>query len=308
MISTIQTITEKLNDYFSVRNLSNDPQMGMFIPMVYDSIGFDWKNFFEEDFVFRKNGLMIRGEEAVGNIHLAAFPTPHVLEKFFSSSKPGDLFFSHHAIYTLNGDPKNDLGKGWQPIDPILLHSIKEKGLSYYSCHSPMDYHPYVGTRSAMLQALGAVFLDDFFFDDAGPHGAICTVPPVSINDLREKLLTIFDIPYLDEGGVLDGERIVTKVAIIAGGADNSDYQKQAEENGVEAYICGEFNSNFDTEWARGNQILVDEFTSNTSMTMLAVSHAASEFLTMRTQMQYWFSANFPGVNVKLIEQEKWWF
>lgn len=70
--------------------------------------------------------------------------------------------------------------------------------IRYYSCHSPIDYHLQVGTRIAMMNALDAIYTDDYFFDGVGPYGVICAIKPIEFNKLKERLLKILDIDYLD--------------------------------------------------------------------------------------------------------------
>jgi len=41
-------------------------------------------------------------------------------------------------------------------------------------------------------------------------------------------------------------------------------------------------------------------------MSLIGVSHAASEFLVMKTQMSRWFAEHF-SVKVALLPQQVWW-
>jgi hypothetical protein len=55
----ILSLENRLNDFFKVKELDKDPGFSKFIPMVYDPIGFDWKNYFEQDFTKRFNGQSV---------------------------------------------------------------------------------------------------------------------------------------------------------------------------------------------------------------------------------------------------------
>lgn len=303
----LQILVDFLDDYFSIKSFSKDPQMSQFVPMVYEKSGLNYGDFFENDFQSRFDGLMIKGDDLVNNIYLAAFPTPDVITYFLDNAQNGDVFFSHHPIYIENGDPQQGMGRGWLPLTIEKIEAFKNKGLSYFSCHSPMDYHMRVGTRSAMADALECLYLSDFFNDGTGPHGLIGFIPATTASELADKLLNIFNIPYLDIGGVHENKEI-TKVAIIAGGADNVEYMKKAQDLNVDAYICGEFNSRFDTPWGLENQLKVDKFIAGTNMAFFGVSHAACEYLAFRSQIKNLFELSFPQTRVHLIEQKKWWF
>lgn len=302
-----QALVDFLENYFSIRTFKKDPQMSQFVPMVYQGSRLDYRDLFEIDFQTRFDGLMVKGDDNINNIYMAVFPTPDVIDTFLKNAQRGDMFFSHHPIYIENGDPHNGIGRGWLPLTIEQIDLFKSNGLSYFSCHSPMDYHMRVGTRAAMIDSLGAMYLSDFFNDGTGPHGLIGFIPPITTPELADNLLNIFNIPYLDIGGDQEN-KIISKVAIIAGGADNVEYMKKAEDQNVDAYICGEFNSRFNTPWGLENQQKVNDFLTDTNMVFFGVSHAACEYLTFRSQLKYLFELSFPEVRVHLIEQEKWWF
>ncbi|MCG6197419.1 Nif3-like dinuclear metal center hexameric protein, partial [Anoxybacillus sp. LAT_38] len=116
-----------------------DPGFSRFIPMVYEPVGFDWQRFFEAEFVRRFNGLMLRGREQVHTVFLAVFPTDEVLKRFLDESVPGDLLFMHHPLLMECGDPRGRWGRGFVPIRRDLLLALKEKELSVFTCHLPMD-------------------------------------------------------------------------------------------------------------------------------------------------------------------------
>jgi hypothetical protein len=50
----------------------------------------------------------------------------------------------------------------------------------------------------------------------------------------------------------------------------------------------------------------VKDFSLNTSMSLVGVSHSASEFLIKKTVMKDWFNEQF-SLPSTLLPQEKWW-
>ena len=109
------------DEYFRVAQLAADPAFSRFLPMVYDPIGFPWRELFEPDFVRRCNGLMIRGHPDVSKVWCISFPADEVLDHILRRAHPGDLIFSHHPIDVECGDPHGALGRGFVPIDPVRL-------------------------------------------------------------------------------------------------------------------------------------------------------------------------------------------
>lgn len=306
-MAKLKSIVNRIDEFYKVKGLDIDPQMAIFYAGTYEYINFDWESYFEKDFVKRLNGLMLKGSETVNSIFLSAFPTPDVIRKFLNQAEVGDVFFAHHPIYMSCGDPHGCLGVGWKCILPEFLDQFKKLNLSYYSLHSPLDYHREIGTRAAIIKALNAEILEDFYDDGKGPHGAICETDPILLSDLEKRLLQIFDIKYLDKSGKIVKDHKITKLAIVSGSADNTDLMQVAQDKGVEVYIAGEVNSRFDTEFGRENQKKIDSFMKKTKIPFIGVSHSASEYLTMKLQMREWFEQQF-DIKVLLIPQDKWWY
>jgi hypothetical protein len=75
MAAQLQKIDEAIDELFRYREIGTDPAFSRFIPMVYDPIKFNWREEFQTEFNQLFNGLMLRGDEEVGRIFLAVFPT-----------------------------------------------------------------------------------------------------------------------------------------------------------------------------------------------------------------------------------------
>ncbi len=224
--------------------------------------------------------------------------------QFIETGQPGDLLFMHHPLHMECGDPRGKWGRGFVPIDPNLLGAIKEKRLSVYTCHLPMDYSRRVGTTAAMCEALGGKRRDDFYSDEHGSVGVLCEISESSTDQLCEHLREIFEIPYVDFEGQRH-DRIRT-VAVVAGCGDVVDRMKEAETKGAQAYITGEIHCHIDNDYGRKRFDTMMEYVKTTTMSLIGVSHAASEYLVMKTQMKNWFEQNY-ALNVNLIPQHKWW-
>jgi len=196
----ISKVRNTLDSFFKIRELGKDPAMSRFVPMVYKKTQ-QWKKIFEPDFQERFNGLMVRGADKVNAVFTSSFPHDEILEKFISQSQEGDLLFLHHPIPLECGDPKGNLGRGFLPINPILLKKIVEKRLSIYSCHAPLDYNKKISTNRAISEALKAKIESEFLPYGDGYAGLIATINPISTANLIVGLKKIFEIPYVDFAG-----------------------------------------------------------------------------------------------------------
>jgi putative NIF3 family GTP cyclohydrolase 1 type 2 len=300
----LEQIQKKLDQFFEVKELDEDPTFSRFIPMVYDPIKFDWLIKFENDFTQRFNGLMIKGSPEVENIFLAVFPTDEVISSFIEDAFEGDLLFMHHPITMECGDPKGLWGRGFIPMNTRLIDKLIEKKLSVYTCHAPLDYNRKVSTSDAIAEALKANIVGEFCKYGNGNAGLICDIPATNTKQLIDKLIDLFEIPYVDFEGKEHNE--MSKIAIIAGCGDVVADMKFAESNGAQAYITGEIHCHIDNEFGRKKYEIMQNYILETNMSLIGLSHAASEFFVMKSQMKNWLEQEM-DINIKLIRQSSWW-
>ncbi|CRK80844.1 NIF3-related protein [Neobacillus massiliamazoniensis] len=187
---------------------------------------------------------MIKGASKVERIFLAVFPTDHDLERFIVVGNSGDLLFMHHPILMECGDPKGKWGKGFVPIKEKYIKQMKEKILSVYTCHAPLDLHRHLSTNMAIANKLRAKLIET--------HNEVviyCTIEKTNTNELVSTLKEIFDIPYVDfEGQNLSN---IQKIAIVAGCGDVVEWMKEAEDHGFQAYITGEIHCHIDNDYGK---------------------------------------------------------
>lgn len=303
-MAKLQTVVNALDQLFRVGELTQDPAMSRNLPRIYEGIGFDWRSAFEPDFVTRFNGLMLRGSDHVSSVFLASFPSDAVLRPFLDQAQPGDLFFTHHPIDMRNGDPRGEWGEGFLPMNPALIDEFKQRRLSFYALHAPLDTNERISTSQAMAQALGGVIEDRFCQYGLGFAGVVARIPPMSLDALIAHSLRTYNIPYLDVAGPQrDG---IERIACIGGVGDHVEWMQEAEAHGAQAYLSGEIHVRIEGEYGRSKYARVRDFAQTTTMALIGVSHAASEFLVMQRDMAPWFEREF-GVRAMLLPEQHWW-
>ncbi|MBH0157065.1 Nif3-like dinuclear metal center hexameric protein [Fictibacillus sp. 5RED26] len=300
----LKRIDEAIDELFTYRNIGTDPAFSRFIPMVYDPIDFDWRNEFQPEFTKLFNGLMLRGDEKVNRVFLAVFPTEEILERFIAESHPGDLLFMHHPIVMECGDPKGKWGRGFMPIHPHFIQQMKKRRLSVFTLHVPLDYSRVISTSDAWGEALNAKVIGELLKDDNGACGILCEIAPTSTEDLIHHSTELFGIPYADVHGPI--HKNITKIAIVAGCGDKVEAMIEAEKMGAEAYLTGEVHCHIDNEYGKKKYEQMKSYIAQSTMSLIGVSHAASEYLVHATQLKSWFEEQFQ-LRVTLLPQTKWW-
>lgn len=299
----LSKIVQTFDSFFELKKLDTDPSMPMIFARVYENESLIKKTF-QQDFTKRLNGLMIKGDTSVSKIFTASFPQDETLEKFIALSSRGDLLLTHHPIPMESGNPRGELGRGFIQLNSNLVNRIISKKLSIYSCHAPLDYNKKISTNRAISKALNAKIVDEFLQYGNGNAGLIATISPISHVEMISKLKTIFGIPYVDFAG--KAVKTINKVSIVAGGGDEVEYVRISQKKGAQAYISGEIFSNHKSDWAKKNNIKLRNYYKSVNISLFGVSHAASEFLAMKTLMPKFIYKMF-GIVAEPIPQSKWW-
>lgn len=300
---SLDELVRDLNELFSLDDWDKDPGMHRWLPRVYEDIGRDYTEIFEADFCERFNGLMLRSASVVKEVYCAAFPSPDVIKKLLATADGDALLFLHHPV------DMEVSGVGFLPVLPDNLERLSSQGISIYACHAPMDCHDEIGTNASIVEALDIQVEQHFAWYGNGFAGRIGSITPVSLDELVKKGRKIFGGDRMEVGGA--GLTTISKVAIVAGGGDDPELFKEAEQAGAHVYLTGEWYTRTTPlneegkAWAKANRAACKAYAQTSAMAFLGVSHAASEFLVMKTQMADYFQQK--GLHVVCLEQSDWW-
>jgi len=302
----VEALSQAFDIEFRTKETDTDPAMSRFVPMVYDPINFDWKSFFEPEFCQRFNGLMINGQKPIQKVVCVTFLNDEVVTKILQEHEEGIMIFAHHPIQMECGDPRGEKGKGFLPVNPELLKQMKDKGVSVYTCHAPLDAGSKsgLGTGEALVKRLGATVLSQYDPYGHGFAARVCELPNETTTDqLAEQLRALFNLPYVDIQGVKN--RTIKKIVILPGGGGSCDDIKGAEEQGVDCIVTGEVTAKIDNERGQREQKALDEYYPNAKISAIGLSHAGSEFLVM-LDVAEWIKTNL-SLKAETLPENKWW-
>jgi len=303
MATPLKDLVRDLDALYSLQDWDTDPAMSRFAPRVYQSIDYDYTEAFEADFCKRFNGLMLRSGDVVEEVFCAAFPSPDVLDALLTATSGNDLLFLHHPI------DMEVSGVGFLPIPPGRLEQLRARGVSIYVCHAPMDCHDEIGTNASIVQAFDVQVEHSFARYGNGFAGRVGSVAPVGLAALVRTGQEVFGVYRVEIGGADPG--IASRVAIVAGGGDEVELFEEAERLDAQVYITGEWwtrttpPGDEEEEWAEGNRAACKAHAGQSQMAFLGFSHAASEFLVMKSQMADYFRQR--GLGVVCLERDDWW-
>jgi putative NIF3 family GTP cyclohydrolase 1 type 2 len=302
----INEVVKIFDNEFRIKETDADPAMSRFVPMVYDPIGFDWKAFFERDFIVRFNGLMINGGKSIKKVVCVVFLNDGIVQEVISRREDGVMIFAHHPIQMECGDPQGKMGRGFLPVNPELLKKLKQQGISVYTCHAPLDAGSIsgLGTPEAIVKRLNATVTDQYYPYSHGYAARICELPQtLKTSELVKKLKGMTGLPYVDLQGVQ--ERDIKTVVVLPGGGGDFEDIKSAEDKGADCVITGEVTAKIKGERGDKERALFKKYYPKAKISAIGLSHAGSEFVVMH-DIAGWIKNNL-GIKAEALPERNWW-
>jgi putative NIF3 family GTP cyclohydrolase 1 type 2 len=230
----LDQIVAELDAYFRVPDVENDARW-------YDRAEPYWREYAERDWVERRNGLMVRGADEVDRAVTCVFASDAIVE----SAEPRTLIFCEHPLDFADVP-------GFLPLSRSSFETMRERGISLYNAHAPLDMHPEVSPSRLLAQGIGLEHLQEYFpIADGIPGGAAI------VGDSRLTLEGLADAvrSFLGEEikvHVLTRPRQEAgRVAVVAGGGATRELLEASLERGCQTYVTGNAATNCELDFVQ---------------------------------------------------------
>jgi putative NIF3 family GTP cyclohydrolase 1 type 2 len=145
----------------------------------------------------------------------------------------GMLFVHHAAIWDIRKAPEI-----FQQIDKDLLLKFKERNISIFNLHVPLDNYGEYSTTKTLADSLGIEIEKTF----APYFGAMCGIVGKTefknVKDLEKKFAEVVGHKVkLYEYG--DEEIKDSRVALVAGGGNGIDILSEVVQEGINTFVTG---------------------------------------------------------------------
>ena len=260
----------------------------------------------EPSFLSRWNGLMFQGASLVSTVYFTCFPSTEALSTIALTATPGSVIFCHHALDYRSGSSEEVLGAGFVPWNLDLFEHLRNRGVSLYVSHAPLDYNPTCGTTAALADAL-EMQPDKRSSIIGEPHrtvGLIGEINPVSVVDLKVKLSQIAGVTRVDCFG--DTNRTIQRVAVVAGECTSIKAMRLALDAGADAFVAGEVVSFASGSWGEARRAEFKSANIQQSLVLMAISHGASESIVFEKHLVPLITERF-GLECHVINELNWW-
>ncbi len=221
----------ELDDYFRIPQVRDDDWSGIFA-QVYDEPY--WREFVEPGYESRWNGLMVRGADDVQRAATCVFPGDEVV----AGLEPATLLFSEHPL-DFADEP------GFQPLARATFDLMRERGISFYNAHTPLDQHPEIAPSLLCARGVGLENLEDYFqIDSALPEGAAVIGDSVLTLEGIAEAFRDFLGPEIKVHVISRPRLEAGRVAVVAGGGAQAEILAASLERGCQTYVTGNAATN----------------------------------------------------------------
>jgi len=201
----------------------------------YDEDMAEIQEYICDNFKQRSMGLLCDFTQEINRVYTAVFPSDEVLIKILENNECDAMLFLHHPMdWDLSKDPDT----AFYVPSPELLRELKERRVSLFNFHYPLDNYSDYSNSKTLAEALGIIVEKPFAEFSGALCGVIGTTNCKNIHELNEK----FSQTVGHETKLYQyGKNIISnnRVAIVAGGGNDVDVVKEVIENDINVLISG---------------------------------------------------------------------
>jgi putative NIF3 family GTP cyclohydrolase 1 type 2 len=240
------------------------------------------------NFKERSMGLVCDFTNEINKVYSAVFPTKEVLQRIIDDGTADAMLFMHHpSIWDIRRV------KPFYQMDMELLEKFKENRISIYILHVPLDNFSEYSTSKTLADALDIEIEKPFKEYCGALSGVIGKTKCKSIEELHDKFSKALGHTtslYLYGDSSINDER----VAIVAGGGNNTGTVLEMLENKVNILITGISVNNKDYSG-------VHELEQRNRINVLGGTHYSTEKFACQKMCSYFEKL---GLNSVFIEGE----
>jgi len=191
-------------------------------------------DFLCENFKSRSMGLVCDNSDKIEKVYTAVFPSDTVMKSILDRGEADAMLFVHHpSIWDIRKAPPI-----FHQMDRGLLEEFKEKRISIFNLHHPLDNYGEYSTSVSLARALGVKPDKPFGLYCGALCGVFGKTDSAGVQALRDKFATVLGHrASLYQYGT---EKMMNQmVAVVAGGGNIIEMLQEIYAEGVNTFITG---------------------------------------------------------------------
>jgi putative NIF3 family GTP cyclohydrolase 1 type 2 len=240
----------------------------------------DISNFVCDQYKKRFMGLVCDNSKTINKVYTAVFPSNKVIQSVLDKNETDIMLFVHHpAIWDIRKSPQV-----FQSMDKNLLKQFKDKRISIYNLHVPLDNFSDYSTSVSLASQLGIKIDKKIAPYHGAMAGIVGTTKFTNIGELKEKFESIIghQVSLYQNS---DEEIKNQKIAVVAGGGNDVEILKEVFSEDVNTFITGITIKNDHSKSAH-------DFAKENKINILGGSHYSTEKFACINMCQYFNKLN----------------
>jgi len=240
-------------------------------------------DYLTENFKKRSMGLVCDNSKITNKVYTAVFPSSVVMQSIIDKEETDIVLFVHHpSIWDIRKAHET-----FQQMDKDLLQLFKERKISIYNLHVPLDnYGPY-STSVTLAKALEIDINNSFHDYFGGLCGVIGKTGFSSVKELKDIFESVVEHRVsLYQYGTDEIEEGM--VAVVAGGGNTMSVLEEIVEEGVNTFLTGITVRNEHSE-------ISHRYAEDTEINILGGTHYSTEKPACQAICDYFVKLGLPS-------------
>jgi putative NIF3 family GTP cyclohydrolase 1 type 2 len=191
-------------------------------------------DFLTDNYKERSMGLVCDNTGEVNSVYTAVFPSKSVMQSIIHSDATDALLFLHHpSVWDSRNAPVY-----WQLMDREQLRQFRERNISIYNLHVPLDNFSEYSTSATLARALDITDLKPFY----EYYGGLAAVFGKTAYSTVQQLSDRFTAEMGHETSLYQyglDEITGNRVAMVGGGGNIPDLLAEIVAAGVNVLVTG---------------------------------------------------------------------
>jgi len=242
----------------------------------------DYNEYISDNFKNRYMGVLLDNSINIKSVYTAVFPSDLVLDKILKSGKKNVLLVTHHPmVWDIRKAPQI-----FTDINPRFLPILKERQISIYTIHVPLDKNSKYSTTTNLAKVLDIVPEGEFYEYFGVKVGLYGKTELSTIEKLAEKFrsvvghkIKLWKYGYNEIKG--------NNVALVAGGGNEIDIIQEILDLGINTYITGVTLLN---DYSKPTH----DFEKNHKINLIGGTHYSTEKFACIALCDYFKNINIP--------------
>jgi len=247
------------------------------------------EDFLSENFKKRSMGLVCDFATEINKVYTAVFPSKKIMQKILNNETQDAMLFVHHpSIWDIRKAPEV-----FQQMDRKQLQQFKDRKISIYNLHVPLDNFGKYSTSVTLAKALHIKPEKPFAPYFGALAGIFGKTDCITVQDLKKKFQEVVKhkINLYNYG---DNKIKNKKIAVIAGGGNSVEELEEISKAEINTFITGITIKNKHSKKAH-------EFAENHKINILGGTHYSTERFACISMIDYFKKL---GLSSEFIEDK----